>query len=476
MTTKQITTVNADEQIKQLYQTAFPEEEQIPWDDLLRLIDEMHLDFTAYYEGEDFIGFTIVYPRPSFNWFWYFAVREDLRGRGYGQQILSLVIGHYRGQSLVMDIESTRQASAENRDIRFRRHAFYLRNGFCETRLYRGWSGIEYTILVMGLGTFTMQDWDDIVAELRQYWTWETKNTLTHRQKPSKQFAQEYMKKATLPLTEKDLVNAYDAGVKFGKSSFWHKVGKQDPRPNHIKEQIVVVVKLPGDTYDMDVMKSSEYPEYIENKQGPGEPLFWAYLKGMLSGRFSFPKPQIQKATKDQAEEIANLIMMAMTDECCLYFCGDGYGLDDFRKMMISLVEEDVSQYSYKNTFVAMVFNKVVGIAVSYDGGRLRKLRRAFITAAKEYLGKDHTGMDDETQAGELYLDSLAVLPEYRRMGIGRKLVIATKKRAERMHLPCVGLLVDKDNPEGEAFYTSVRFQYAGDSQWGGHPMKHLTL
>lgn len=50
MTTKQITAANADEQIKQLYETAFPVEEQIPWDDLLRLIGEMGLDFTAYYE------------------------------------------------------------------------------------------------------------------------------------------------------------------------------------------------------------------------------------------------------------------------------------------------------------------------------------------------------------------------------------------------------------------------------------------
>ena len=78
MTTKQITATNADEQIKQLYQTAFPEEEQIPWDNLLRLIGEMGLDFTAYYDGEDFIGFTIVYPRLSFSWFWYFAVRKDI--------------------------------------------------------------------------------------------------------------------------------------------------------------------------------------------------------------------------------------------------------------------------------------------------------------------------------------------------------------------------------------------------------------
>ncbi|MDE6003367.1 MAG: GNAT family N-acetyltransferase, partial [Prevotella sp.] len=72
--------------------------------------------------------------------------------------------------------------------------------------------------------------------------------------------------------------------------------------------------------------------------------------------------------------------------------------------------------------------------------------------------------------------DSLAILPEYRRQGIARRLLMATKARAEQMKLPCVGLLVDKDNPVGEALYASVGFRYANESQWGGHPMKHLIL
>ena len=203
---------------------------------------------------------------------------------------------------------------------------------------------------------------------------------------------------------------------------------------------------------------------------------------------------EIREATKSQAAEIACLIMTAMTDDCCLYFCGEGYGLEDlasdracsrsaeqaslrrsrllaaFRKMMTMLVERE------ENTLVAMDADRVVGISVSYDGGLLHELRRAFIEAAKEHIGKDHSGMDDETQAGELYLDSLAVLPEYRRQGIARKLLLATKERANRLGLPCVGLLVDKDNPVGEALYASVGFQYVNDNQWGGHPMKHLTL
>ena len=97
---------------------------------------------------------------------------------------------------------------------------------------------------------------------------------------------------------------------------------------------------------------------------------------------------EIKNARKEQAAEIAGLIMMAMTDDCCLHFCGAGHGLDDFRRMMTLLVERDDSQYSYRNTLVAMVGDKVVGVAVSYDGGRLHELRQAFIEAAECKSGK----------------------------------------------------------------------------------------
>ena len=184
----------------------------------------------------------------------------------------------------------------------------------------------------------------------------------------------------------------------------------------------------------------------------------------------------IKTAQRGQAVDIARLIRTAMTDDCCLHFCGAGYGLEDFRGMMNMLVKREDSQYSYLNTLAAMDGDRLVGIAVSYDGGRLHALRRAFVQAAKECIGKDHSLMDDETQAGELYLDSLAVDPDYRRQGIARQLLSATKTKAGRMGLPCVGLLVDKGNPAGEILYASIGFRYVNDSSWGGHPMKHLVL
>ena len=169
MIEKNLTAAIADEKIKQLYETAFPEDEQIPWDDLMLLVEEMPLDFTAYYDGEEFIGFTIVYPRKSFNWYWYFAVREELRGKRYGQQILSLLIERYEGQTCVLDMESPTQV-CDNLVQRQRRHDFYLRNGFKDTNVYRTYNDITMTIMMRGEGTFTMKDWDDIIHELQQFW------------------------------------------------------------------------------------------------------------------------------------------------------------------------------------------------------------------------------------------------------------------------------------------------------------------
>ena len=82
--------------------------------------------------------------------------------------------------------------------------------------------------------------------------------------------------------------------------------------------------------------------------------------------------------------------------------------------------------------------------------------------------------MDDETQEGELYLDSLAVDSNHRRKGIATMLLNAATERARRLGIPAVGLLVDKGNPNAERLYTAIGFRYVNDTEWGGHPMRHL--
>ena len=165
----QLDPANANEDVRRLYESAFPKEEQIPWKDLMRLMKMMSLDFSVYYEDGNLVGLTIVYPRQQFNWFWYFAVPEELRGQGIGQRILTQLIEKYSGQSNILDMESPEQV-CENSEQRKRRHAFYLRNGFRDTGVGKSFKGIDYTIMMNGEGTFTQRDYDLIIDELRSYW------------------------------------------------------------------------------------------------------------------------------------------------------------------------------------------------------------------------------------------------------------------------------------------------------------------
>ena len=184
---------------------------------------------------------------------------------------------------------------------------------------------------------------------------------------------------------------------------------------------------------------------------------------------------KIIPALPHHSAAIAQLIMTAMTDDCCQYLAGPRHTLDDFGRTMQRLVQMDDSQYSWRNAFVAVDDNGcVAGAVVGYDGAQLHRLRRRFLEAALSDWGMDYTDMDDETQAGEFYIDSLAVMPRYRRQGIATALLRHITRHAHTLGLPAA-LLVDKGNPNAERLYTSLGFEYRNDATWGGHDMKHLV-
>lgn len=65
--------------------------------------------------------------------------------------------------------------------------------------------------------------------------------------------------------------------------------------------------------------------------------------------------------------------------------------------------------YSARNTTIAELDGKPVGMLTAYDGSRYGTMRQVTMQLVKEHLGTEFPGMEDETVPGEYYLDSLAV-------------------------------------------------------------------
>ena len=137
------------------------------------------------------------------------------------------------------------------------------------------------------------------------------------------------------------------------------------------------------------------------------------------------------------------------------------------------LAAREVSQYSYRNALVAEVDGETVGAIIGYDGARLEELRKPLFELMVEKLG-NVPNVEDETSAGEFYLDSLAVLPQYRGCGAGGALLAAARDRAFAAGHERVGLIVDFENPRAEALYNSLGFERVNATKFLGHDMWHM--
>ena len=143
----------------------------------------------------------------------------------------------------------------------------------------------------------------------------------------------------------------------------------------------------------------------------------------------------------------------------------------------LAIIEElarmEVSQYSYHCALVAEVDGQAAGVIVGYDGARLQALRQptlAYICKQAGFMPQ----IQDETEAGEYYLDTLAVFPPFRHQGVGKALILALCDKAFSEGHQRVGLLVDKDNAKAERLYTSLGFQRINTKQLFDHDLWHM--
>ena len=177
----------------------------------------------------------------------------------------------------------------------------------------------------------------------------------------------------------------------------------------------------------------------------------------------------IRQARKEEASQIAELFMLAWPVDEILE--SNGLTCEQLLESITLIAANEETNYSYENTIVAEIDGKVAGAMCAYDGADYQRLKQPIVDA----LGPDCAfAKMKETEAGEFYLDSVGVLPEYRGRGIASRIIEAQCERAASLGHKVAGLIVDIDKPQVEELYSRLGFTYLDDKDFFGHTMKHM--
>jgi ribosomal protein S18 acetylase RimI-like enzyme len=181
----------------------------------------------------------------------------------------------------------------------------------------------------------------------------------------------------------------------------------------------------------------------------------------------------IKKAKPEDSKLIATYMMLAMEDIVYSFI-----GEESFQKaihFLESLIRTKSNQYSYENCWVVEINSKIVAMANIYDGANLYSLRKPVVNQINLMFNKEFNP-DDETQAGEFYIDCIGVHPNWQGKGIGSKLLLFLIDEYVCKRNQSIGLLVDSCNPNAKKLYLNLGFERIGIKTLAGKNMEHLQI
>ncbi len=157
---------------------------------------------------------------------------------------------------------------------------------------------------------------------------------------------------------------------------------------------------------------------------------------------------EIRKAKVEEAPLIAHSILSAMHME-------EDVEAAEIEETLNRICALPDTLYSWRNTLVATVDGAFAGSITSYGGNTYKEVRDYTFSL----FGRRVTlNMDDETGSNEYYLDSLAVLPQFRTHGIGRELILQAMESGEALGFYTASLIVESGAENLIRLYTKCGF------------------
>nr|EKU9431647.1 GNAT family N-acetyltransferase [Klebsiella variicola] len=159
-----------------------------------------------------------------------------------------------------------------------------------------------------------------------------------------------------------------------------------------------------------------------------------------------------EKAKKTDAAEVVRLISLADKD-AVMTLSGKDYINDALAEYELNFGRDDV-YFSYRNIFIARDKKKIAGCILWFSGED---------ESSFSSLTGQKPEMENESEPGEIYIDSLAVLSEYRGRGIASLLIDQVTAEARRKRIRKVTLLADTKKPYLKKLYQKSGFDVTSE-------------
>ena len=156
------------------------------------------------------------------------------------------------------------------------------------------------------------------------------------------------------------------------------------------------------------------------------------------------------------------------------WIVAQGMHLDGVPPFLKKLGARDDTLYSWQNTRLLRCDGKLAGGLISYNGATHEERRRnTWVMPDGRLLS---SGDIPETMAGEYYLDSLAIVPEFRGHELWRLLFEDAIERAKEKGFHRVTLICDESCPKLTQLYTSYGFVPEGTFLYFGTLYRKMSL
>lgn len=149
--------------IEELYVESFPAAERAPYRLMLRTIKKGRAEMLVAIENEEMVGFSYMVCNETLAYIFYLAVREDLRGKGFGSVLLTDMKERYKGKKLFLAREQLDE-SADNYEQRKKRVQFYQKNGFVDLPCKIKEASVIFAVMGIG-GNVSAKEYHDLIVK-----------------------------------------------------------------------------------------------------------------------------------------------------------------------------------------------------------------------------------------------------------------------------------------------------------------------